>query len=374
MELRVESTDGAMPVGSYVGVRVGDVLKQGRYDHNRCYHFPQVDRRRNAKIDIYKHVGSCVIAVDPEAKSIHEVVVASSDNSVGDLKLKVSTTSTNADAGKLKDARTKQVKNQAKDYLNRYNIEEKLSEAVKALLKDQPANPTDFLCRHLMAVDGMTSPVPSPTAYKAPVMKVGPPAGKPTGQLPMKPFSSYYKGNILPAATINYSKFKPLPKPPPQATAKPPAAAAAGGKSEQDVLREQARAVLVKASGDGKLKDALTELGPDMTALRSKARQCLQQSAKDGVLEKALTGQMTKGNFSLKPSVGTWCVTKPAPVKKAPEDTPFCRKPSVGTWLAPSPVMEKDPGPGNGKMVITSQSLMGSQFHSMGMPNSLKFV
>eukprot|EP00435_Cladocopium_sp_Y103_P014141 s4498_g3.t1 len=50
-----------------------------------------------------------------------------------------------------KEATDKSValKVQARDYLMKYSIEERLSEAVKALLKEQPADPTAFLCKQL---------------------------------------------------------------------------------------------------------------------------------------------------------------------------------------------------------------------------------
>jgi len=39
-------------------MRVGrDELPEiARYEPQRCYNFPQLDRRRNAKVDIYQHV------------------------------------------------------------------------------------------------------------------------------------------------------------------------------------------------------------------------------------------------------------------------------------------------------------------------------
>ncbi|CAK9098207.1 unnamed protein product [Durusdinium trenchii] len=38
----------------------------------------------------------------------------------------------------------------------RHSIEERLSEAVKALLKEQPADPTAFLCKQLTDWDQVT--------------------------------------------------------------------------------------------------------------------------------------------------------------------------------------------------------------------------
>jgi len=161
MELRVESADGTdLPNDCYVGVRVGDVLKQGKYEPQRCYHFPQVDRRRNAKIDVYQHIGSCVVAVDPETKSLHEVNVTSADSSLPPMRLKVSVQCRTDESSKQqREERTKVLKNQAKDYLNKHSIEERLSEAVKALLKEQPDDPTEFICRQFRSsVYAPTSP------------------------------------------------------------------------------------------------------------------------------------------------------------------------------------------------------------------------
>eukprot|EP00931_Biecheleriopsis_adriatica_P053631 TRINITY_DN3143_c0_g1_i1.p1 TRINITY_DN3143_c0_g1~~TRINITY_DN3143_c0_g1_i1.p1 ORF type:complete len:297 (+),score=60.31 TRINITY_DN3143_c0_g1_i1:96-986(+) len=129
MELRVASSAGhTLPQGCVVGVRVGEVLKQGRYEPQRSYYFPQGGR--NAKIDIYQHIGTCTVPVDAESQPNQEVSVTSTDPSFPSTKLNVSV--------------------QAKsDYLAKHRIEERLSEAVKALLKDQPGDPTKFLCTFL---------------------------------------------------------------------------------------------------------------------------------------------------------------------------------------------------------------------------------
>jgi hypothetical protein len=151
MEVRVESAEGcSMPTGCFVGVRIGETLKQGRYEPQRCYHFPQIDRRRNAKIDLYQHVGTCTVSVDPDAKSNHDVAVTSTSPEFPGLRLKVAVAAKSDDTEKKqREQRVKTLKNQANDYLAKHNIEERLSEAVKALLKEQPADPTDFLCKVL---------------------------------------------------------------------------------------------------------------------------------------------------------------------------------------------------------------------------------
>jgi hypothetical protein len=307
-----------------------------------------MERRRNAKIDIYRHVGSCVVAVDPEAKSLHEVNVASTDPSVQEMKLKVSVQSTAADSGKQREARTKAVKNQAKDYLSKYQIEEKLSEAVKALLKEQPANPTDFLCRHLMTSDGIT---PSSTIYQSKASptadskpKAALPPGKP-GPVPIKPFNQYYNANVKPACNQSffaglYSKF-------PAAARKTAAAPPAGGRQDLMKLRQQARDVLVSASQTGELNSALKDV-----------RSGPQASSAGG-----------KRGFTLKPSVATWISSSPpAPVKVQV----FNKLPSVGTWLAPPPQIE--PEAKSPPCLMGSNMLMGPQFYSLGLPNMVRVI
>jgi len=329
---------------------VGDVLKQGRYEPSRSYHFPSLERRRNAKIDIYRHVGSCIIGVDPDAKSLHEVSVSNNDPSAPAMKLKVNVQSSVVDVAKQRETRTKAVKSQAKDYLTKYNIEEKLSEAVKALLKDQPADPMDFLCRHLMASPlGGASQVSSPQAAarnEKPAMRnvqIGAPVGKPNGQLAMKPFDGYYKSNILPnisGTCLNsiYSLFPGAAK-----RLKPGVSApAAPDKGALDGLRNQAREVLVKASANGGLAAALKDVRREEPA---------------------------KESFTYKPSVGTW-LAKPTRPKKVQV---FSKMPSVGTWLMLPSKME--PEPNRQGHLMPNNLLMGPEAYSLGMPfNTMRVI
>merc|ERR1719198_1551157 len=92
MELRVETLPGcSLPSGCYIGVRVGEVLKQGRYDPQCCYRFPALDRHKKAKIDLYQHLGTCSADVDPEAKGNNEVKISASEPGLNNVRLKVFT-------------------------------------------------------------------------------------------------------------------------------------------------------------------------------------------------------------------------------------------------------------------------------------------
>eukprot|EP00435_Cladocopium_sp_Y103_P000168 s2088_g1.t1 len=91
----------------FIGVRVGDVLKQGRYEPQRCYNFPQLDRRRNAKVDIYQHVGTCMVAVDPDTKATHEVAVSSLDPETPASRIKIHVQAMSEENKQQREQRTK---------------------------------------------------------------------------------------------------------------------------------------------------------------------------------------------------------------------------------------------------------------------------
>lgn len=260
MELRVESAEGfRLPNDCYVGIRVGDVLKQGRYEPQRCYHFPRVDRQRNAKIDVYQHIGSCVVAIDPDTKAQHEVSVSSADPSVPSTKLLVNVQTRNDDSSskQQRDERTKALKNQAREYLSKHSIEERLSEAVKALLKEQPDDPTEFLCNHL----GGTPPSKAGQAGKV-------------------------------DASAKNAEAKTAGKRDINATrAKEPETVSDGST---EAIRTKASQLLTDAANSGALEKALhEELGRDSkAAVRVKAADLLTKAAENGDLERALNEVM----------------------------------------------------------------------------------
>jgi hypothetical protein len=335
---------------------VGDVLKQGRYEPQRPYNFPAMERRRNAKIDIYRHVGSCVIAVEPEGKSSHEVPVASNDPTVPQMKLKVNIASSGVDATKQKETRTKAVKSQAKDYLMKHQIEEKLSEAVKALLKEQPGDPTEFLVRHLTGgasippspAGGFYQQIPSPVPASSPVKATGQvlPAGKP-GPLAMKPFQGYYTAACLPnlpadGYTAIYARF-------PKAVDRlVPTASSAQPAPDASVFNKMAS---VGTWLVHRPPAAAKEQEVDITILKGGQQEAESKGA-------------TQSNHHL-PSVGTW-LTKPQGLKKTPT---FSKMASVGTWLMPVPPAEED---STKAIAMPNNLLMGPQFYSLGLPNGVR--
>jgi hypothetical protein len=256
MELFVSSAPGCnLPLGCHVGIRVGDVLKQGRYEPQRCYHFPKFERRRNAKIDIYQHVGTCSVVVDPDAKSVHEVTVAQNDPTLPAMRLKVDiqADAAIADGAKPREQRAQVLKRSAEQYLTRHSVQERLSAAVKALLKLQPPDPTDFICKHL-------------------------------------------KGELVNGGGTqeSFAKFDSRPTTETTARAKPEAAA-----QDQTVeqMRQKAKGIFEMAAADGSLEEAIeaahkskptTGANKESEALvsaRTKTLDILSKATEDGSLE-----------------------------------------------------------------------------------------
>lgn len=250
MEVRVESAgEAAMPAGSYVSVRLGEVLKQGKYEPNRPFHFPQMDRRRTARIDVYQHIGSCFVGMDPEGSSRHEVSVASNHPDAAKLRLKVTAESKGEDIARHeREVRTNDVRSQAKDYLAHYCIEERLSEAIKVLLKERPADPIAFICRELQGL--VAEPAQQTKPADGSAAKPGARPESRPGRL--LPFATYYASHLKcggPEFMARlYSKF------PRKETAK------AVEAKELETLREKAAKVFMEACSDGTLARVLDEV------------------------------------------------------------------------------------------------------------------
>mmetsp|Transcript_25682 Transcript_25682/g.59864 ORF Transcript_25682/g.59864 Transcript_25682/m.59864 type:complete len:396 (-) Transcript_25682:96-1283(-) len=395
MELRIETADGfSMPPGCYVGVKLGGVLKQGRYEPHRAYHFPAaVEPRRNAKIDIYKHIGSCNVAVDPEVKTVYDVNVADVEKGDMNLKLKVNVNMTN-ETHKERDVHSKQVRTQAKDYLSKFGIEEKLSEVLKMLLKEQPSDPVEFICRQLRA-DGLppqsqepvkAAPPPqqqpqsqAPAAVKessaapAPAVKEAPAAaaaGPKTAQkADLTQFPAYYKQEVLRAPPASYmnSLHQKFPSPKGETSASPapaaaaPAAAAAptagaGGDLEQ--RRRELQAMLLKATSDGSLKKALDNaLGGSQAPA----------TAAEATAPKAADAPAAAAPASASP-------TAPALPSIPPKTAMFFHKPSVATWLAPNRMDADSDASAPRLQSIPMMMTLGPGALSFGIQPGMKFI
>eukprot|EP00931_Biecheleriopsis_adriatica_P124274 TRINITY_DN993_c0_g1_i1.p1 TRINITY_DN993_c0_g1~~TRINITY_DN993_c0_g1_i1.p1 ORF type:complete len:395 (-),score=97.68 TRINITY_DN993_c0_g1_i1:23-1207(-) len=273
MEIRVEATKlDQLPRGCYVSVRVGEVLKQGRYEPQRCYNFPNMDRRRDARIDLYQHVGTCLVAVDPDSKASHEVFTTSTDPAFPPTKLKVNVTSRSEEVNKQRTERNKALKGKAKDYLWMHKVEERLSDAVKALLKEQPSEPFEFLSNFLC--NKTEQPTAAAGTQLPPLKKEGAENVKQSNDVA----PTRQNKAAAPTRTDAGSASKPT--------------GSEMGPVDTEELRARAYQVLTQAAGTGELNSALqanNKARPvDTEELRARAYQVLTQAAGTGELNSAL--------------------------------------------------------------------------------------
>lgn len=159
LEVHVSAAEGFhLEESCFVAVKLGDVLKQGRYKPDRPYRFPPDNgpapqKPRIGRIDLFKQIGSCRIEA---SAGEHEVWVESSDPSDKGqmMKLKLRVAVGKQGEPVVKSTEVKEKAEQARDarvYLKDSNIEEMLSDAVKAVLRERPDNARQFVVDHLLA-------------------------------------------------------------------------------------------------------------------------------------------------------------------------------------------------------------------------------
>eukprot|EP00439_Symbiodinium_sp_Y106_P023425 s9256_g2.t2 len=163
MEVQVEAMPGwEVPKGCLVGVRLGEALKQRRLDGRSAtsYVFPKLDAKRRfeaprARIDIYRHVGSCSVEVDPSSLNTNEVNIPCSDpslQSVQSVRLRITSQAAGSSSEEQRQRQQEQeTKESALNYLAAHGIEQTLAESVRQMLKTRPEDPIGFLCGHLQS-------------------------------------------------------------------------------------------------------------------------------------------------------------------------------------------------------------------------------
>lgn len=221
--------------------------------------FPGIDRRRDVRIDVYQHVGTCLLAAEPDSSSVHDTFATSIHPDFPAMKFKVNVTTKTEEVQKSKTDRAAKMKGKAKEYLGKHRIEENLSEAVKALLKEQPTDPLEFICKYL-------------GGKKETGKSLAPVTSSKVGSKPMKAKQD--------ANTPGPESFVDLE----------------GGDADprndvQDVRSEMAE-LLVEAAHNGQLKDALDGFNKESQAKTAKLRvnvgNALMAAADNGDFEKIL--------------------------------------------------------------------------------------
>jgi hypothetical protein len=292
MEIRLEAAEGCkMPLGTYVAVKVGDALKQGRYEPTRSYMFPNVKKRHHAKIDIFKHVGTSAIVVSPESGSrVSEVSITSCDPNTEDLRMKVDMKPNAATTGNVaKNESAKVAKSAARDqataYLGKHKIEEKLSACMKALLQERPEDPFEYICSFFRGAPKSTETSAAVEQGKKQAQNSGrkpaaqpvPPKEAPVDPAPIRQalVQASNDGSLL--GLLNGEDTAPTPANP---------KAVATDRMEQ--VRLKARQSLTSAAMSGELQRQLQDLFPDFRTLCASARAALTEASADGSLSSVL--------------------------------------------------------------------------------------
>jgi len=333
MELRVETADGSnLPKGCFVSVRVGDVQKQRRYETKGAFQFPAPAHSRKAKIDLYMHVGTCSVSVGPEEKT-SQVSVQALEPNAPRAELKVVST-LKQEAVVDRETKMSNVKREAVEYLGKWLIQERLGEAVKALLQKRPDDPIDFICGYLRA-NANVQPEP---------IKKPEPVAKKEEAVPVIPFTNYYRRYLAPAATSCfpqvYSKF-PAPKRPVQAPI-----------TDLGEVKTKARLALEKAFMEMDEDEAAQKAAAPPPAV-ARAPMPLPEHLKAGAppsgfgvyykehmeatMPESPWGELY-GKFNSKAASAKAPAPAPAPAPVRKQTGPgFKVMPSVGTWLKPKP-------------------------------------
>eukprot|EP00927_Polykrikos_kofoidii_P047236 TRINITY_DN4134_c0_g1_i1.p1 TRINITY_DN4134_c0_g1~~TRINITY_DN4134_c0_g1_i1.p1 ORF type:complete len:354 (+),score=70.56 TRINITY_DN4134_c0_g1_i1:102-1163(+) len=152
----------------FVALKIGDTQKFSKASVGKRYKFSEktVGDRRFGKLEVYKRVGVHSIAIAPElVKDAAEFSVSVSDLSSDQLKFYMEV---NPEEGVEKKrpppegykntaARSEEIK----EYLEKHQLEMRLSEAMQSALREQPADPAAFIADKLTSRVGMITPVPS---------------------------------------------------------------------------------------------------------------------------------------------------------------------------------------------------------------------
>lgn len=278
MEVLVEAAS-EVPQGCFVSVRLGDNLKQRRFNKSSAkYYFPVPQEKGKARIDVYQLVGTCSVPVDPATALTEEVNVISADSNADLVKLKVSTANKDIkpeDAAKQRQEIEAETKDAAVGYLAKHDIEQKLAECLRTLLRMKPEDPTEFICKFLR---GGELEVQAPTPAVPPVQETKPEV-KP--EVPVE----------VPAQPAQTPAVE-TPVAPPVET-KPPVETAPAAPAE---TKPEARA------------------SPD-------ARAALMNSVRAGDFIAASEEEDSGVPFALRPSVGTWLMPLNVEVHHLVEET-----------------------------------------------------
>lgn len=151
-----------IPGDCFLSLRVNDTQKISRLSASRVYSFPKLGERKFGKIEVFRRVGVCSIDIDPRYPSTREVYLECRDAEIGTIGLRVGIEADETTKKKVRtEVSTKKPSSRvkaAKEYLSQHSLDVQLSEAMQAVLRERPVNPTEFLAAELLKKYEMQPP------------------------------------------------------------------------------------------------------------------------------------------------------------------------------------------------------------------------
>mmetsp|Transcript_37058 Transcript_37058/g.85585 ORF Transcript_37058/g.85585 Transcript_37058/m.85585 type:complete len:400 (+) Transcript_37058:91-1290(+) len=352
MEIRLESMNGSVPPeDTFVAVRIGDVQKQSRFESARTYKFNgQGDQWSYGRIEVFRRVGCLTVNLEDAAREVK--VPCESPGFPDSLAMKLAVIGDGEANIVSSKAKAKTAIDAAQRYIDTYQIEDILAEAMREVLKNRPEDPNRFLSNHFLQRSDVGPIKPKPAGT---VQRQRPTSGgkklPPLEGAPSLPKSQVAKAGTVPKPSAQdkvpdfrccpvsywarlHRSFAPKQAPPREeasrsAPSMPQPILDTRSSSKFEHMPSVGGMLLLRTESKELAADSLTTvfakkpsvgtwlaspvpITGDIISLRQKMRDGLLEASMGGNLKEVLLGlpPQSKAVFA-KPSVGTWLMAKP---------------------------------------------------------------
>lgn len=175
----------------YVSIRIGEAQKIAKMAPSRTYKFPAsaIGPRKYTKVEVFRRVASGIVCIDPSmAPSKGELEVTLGQNKlVFDTQVQCSEAA--QPPPKADNSLQKEKRLAAAEYLQRHQLEVRLSEAMTSVLRERPEDPAAYIASKLMTkADGSMSVLP-----QKPKGAAAPPPQRSAPVAEVVPFGGFYR-------------------------------------------------------------------------------------------------------------------------------------------------------------------------------------
>jgi len=172
VELRLDTADHERFKGKhFVAVRIGEAQKMTKMSSSRSYQFQTaaVVERKYGKVEVYKRVGFCVVAIDGDAAiAANEYRIELGAKEV--ISFRIAVNKQNDGAKPKGDVPTKTMSADAQlaAYLEKHHLEVRMKDALQAVLRERPEDPGEFLAAKIMQNASLIAQLPKPVVDEEP--------------------------------------------------------------------------------------------------------------------------------------------------------------------------------------------------------------